>query len=181
MKLKESFFVLIALMSHSATAAIQTLELDFDDGVDSWRVVLDGVMGGRSSGRIVDSEPGLLVFNGNLSLENNGGFSQIRTNINEGSLSNQEGLEIRFLGDGRTYQFDIRVSNVRLMAGGFQTNFDSRSRLIQSVHTIPKRLKKHHHHPVQKDPSKQLLNLRVSTHFWICFHALESNSLRARR
>lgn len=133
MKLKESFFVLIALMSHSATAAIQPLELDFNDGVDSWRVVLDGVMGGRSSGRIVDSEPGLLVFNGNLSLENNGGFSQIRTNINEGSLTNQEGLEIRFLGDGRTYQFDIRVSNVRLMAGGFQTNFDTKKGEWQTV------------------------------------------------
>ncbi|MDF1810246.1 MAG: CIA30 family protein [Phycisphaerales bacterium] len=92
---------------------------------DSWRVVLDGVMGGRSSGRIRESATGTVVFSGDLSLENNGGFSQIRKNIDVGSLQNQDGIEIRVLGDGRTYQFDIRVSNVRLMAGGFQSTFET--------------------------------------------------------
>jgi len=73
------------------------------------------------------------VFDGKLSLENNGGFSQIRKNIDEGTLTDQDGLDIRFLGDGRTYQFDIRVSNVRLMAGGFQTTFDTKDGEWQTV------------------------------------------------
>jgi len=114
-------------------ASSQPLELEFDQGVDSWRVVLDGVMGGRSSGRVRQGNPGILEFDGKLSLENNGGFSQIRKNIDEGILKDQDGLEVRFMGDGRTYQFDIRASNVRLMAGGFQTTFDTREGKWQSI------------------------------------------------
>lgn len=122
---KYTILALFTIVATNASASIQPLELDFDQGVDSWRVVLDGVMGGRSSGRVRQGDPGVLVFDGKLSLENNGGFSQIRKNIDEGTLTDQDGLEIRFLGDGRTYQFDIRVSDVRLMAGGFQTTFDT--------------------------------------------------------
>ena len=133
MQTNKKLITFMALMTSAASASYQPLDLDFDQGVDSWRVVLDGVMGGRSSGRIIQSDPGVLVFNGKLSLDNNGGFSQIRTNIDEGTLVNQKGLEIRFLGDGRTYQFDIRVSNVRLMAGGFQTTFDTREGVWQTV------------------------------------------------
>jgi transforming growth factor-beta-induced protein len=130
---KITYIATIALLSASASASPKPLDIDFEEGVNAWRVVLDGVMGGRSSGRVLESESGVLEFNGNLSLENNGGFSQIRTNIDEGSLTNQEGLEIRFMGDGRTYQFDIRVSNVRLMAGGFQTTFETTAGQWESV------------------------------------------------
>lgn len=127
------FLALLSTVVNSASASIQPLKLEFDQGVDSWRVVLDGVMGGRSSGRVRQAEPGILVFDGDLSLENNGGFSQIRMNLDEGTLSDEDGLEIRFIGDGRTYQFDIRTSNVRLMAGGFQTNFETKANEWQSV------------------------------------------------
>ena len=44
-----------------------------------WRVVDDGVMGGRSKGNIKVSDDGILTFSGKLSLENNGGFSSLRT------------------------------------------------------------------------------------------------------
>lgn len=133
MRTKNTLVALFALITTGASASNQPLEIDFDRGVETWRVVLDGVMGGRSSGRILEGDPGVLVFNGKLSMENNGGFSQARTNIDEGSLTNQKGLEVRFLGDGRTYQFDIRVSNVRLMAGGFQTTFDTKEGQWQTV------------------------------------------------
>ena len=52
--------------------------LEFDSGVKGWQTVLDGVMGGRSTGRIAAGEGGTLRFTGELSLENNGGFSQSR-------------------------------------------------------------------------------------------------------
>ncbi|MBO6513558.1 MAG: CIA30 family protein [Phycisphaerales bacterium] len=125
MLLKSSLLALAATMTTGFSASAQPLSIDFDEGLDSWRIVLDGVMGGRSTGRVRAGDPGTMVFTGDLSLENNGGFSQIRKNIQEGTLANQDGLEIKVLGDGRTYQFDIRVSNVRLMAGGFQTTFDT--------------------------------------------------------
>jgi len=117
----------------TAIASNGPVESEYITPIDSWRVVLDGVMGGRSSGRVRESDAGTIVFKGDLSLENNGGFSQIRKNIDEGSFANQDGIEINVLGDGRTYQFDIRVSNVRLMAGGFQTTFETVKNEWQSI------------------------------------------------
>lgn len=125
MFIRPALIALAATLTTNFSATAQPLNIDFDEGIDSWRIVLDGVMGGKSSGRVRAGDPGTMVFTGDLSLENNGGFSQIRKNIQEGTLESQEGLEIKVLGDGRTYQFDIRVSNVRLMAGGFQTTFET--------------------------------------------------------
>ncbi len=70
----------------------------------SWRVVDDGVMGGLSKGDFGVSDGGVLTFRGTLSLENNGGFSSIRTEKVKMDLSGADGLLVRVKGDGRTYQ-----------------------------------------------------------------------------
>jgi len=106
-------------------AAAQPVNIEFDAGVAGWRTVLDGVMGGRSTGRVTQPEVGVLRFSGDLSLENNGGFSQMRTTVPEGSLKGATGIEARVRGDGRTYQFDVRCSDVQMMAGSFQTKFET--------------------------------------------------------
>ena len=72
-----------------------------------WRTVNDGVMGGRSKGSISTTDSGTLVFQGNLSLENNGGFSSLRTDDLGLDLSDSTGLVMRVKGDGRTYQVRI--------------------------------------------------------------------------
>lgn len=82
-------------------------------------------MGGLSSGRVAQPEAGLLRFAGELSLENNGGFSQMQTTVPVGSMKDATGVELRVRGDGRTYQFDVRCSDVRMMAGSFQTKFET--------------------------------------------------------
>ena len=69
-----------------------------------WRVVDDGVMGGLSKGNLAVTKEGLLKFSGNLSLENNGGFSSLRTDNLKMDLSGAKGLVARVKGDGRTYQ-----------------------------------------------------------------------------
>jgi NADH dehydrogenase [ubiquinone] 1 alpha subcomplex assembly factor 1 len=43
-----------------------------------WVVVDDNVMGGRSEGNISVNEKGYGIYEGEVSLENNGGFSSIR-------------------------------------------------------------------------------------------------------
>ncbi len=77
---------------------------DFSDlrEVARWRVVLDGVMGGRSTGE-VEQEQDSLVFTGETSLRNNGGFSSIRALVPAGSLAGFDALRIRVKGDGRTW------------------------------------------------------------------------------
>lgn len=81
----------------------------FEMEARSWRAVNDGVMGGVSSGSMVqDGEH--LVFTGDLSLENNGGFSSVRRNV-EQNLSGASKIRLEVRGDGREYQFRIRQSD----------------------------------------------------------------------
>ncbi len=74
-----------------------------------WYPVNDGVMGGRSSSTMRLAE-GIGVFEGNLSLENNGGFASVRTEIPEAALSGFSRLLLRVRGDGKRYQLRLRMS-----------------------------------------------------------------------
>jgi len=65
----------------SLTAMVQTSTIfDFNKKADitNWKIVDDAVMGGRSSGKFYLNEEGNGVFEGSISLENNGGFSSLR-------------------------------------------------------------------------------------------------------
>lgn len=106
-------------------ATAQSFALDFDDGVPEWRIVLDGVMGGLSKARVGTAEPGVLSFTGTLSLENNGGFAQMRRPVDGARFADAAGVVLECRGDGRTYDFDIRASNARVMAGGYRARFDT--------------------------------------------------------
>lgn len=101
------------------------VSMTFEDGADRWRTVVDGVMGGRSTANIAMAEPGVMAFTGNLSLENNGGFSSIRTAVTGTGFADADGIEINCLGDGRTYTLNVSCSNVRLMAGSYQQSFET--------------------------------------------------------
>jgi uncharacterized surface protein with fasciclin (FAS1) repeats len=115
--------LLAALLACTPLAAAADSNLEFDGGTQGWQTVLDGVMGGLSTGRIEAGDGGTMKFSGELSLENNGGFSQVRTSITEGRFAGARGLVLRVKGDGRTYQCDLRSSQLRLMAGAYQRTF----------------------------------------------------------
>jgi len=78
------------------------LELD----PEPWRSINDGVMGGVSSGGMSESADGLR-FEGELSLENNGGFASVRRPVDV-DLAKAVGVQLEVRGDGRTYQLRIR-------------------------------------------------------------------------
>jgi monofunctional biosynthetic peptidoglycan transglycosylase len=78
----------------------------------AWRAVNDGVMGGVSRGNIRRTARNTGVFEGSLSLENNGGFASVRTPLQHRDLSAYDGLEVRVFGDGRTYQLRLRTDDV---------------------------------------------------------------------
>ena len=119
--------LLAALLTCAPLARAAESNLEFDSGTQGWQTVLDGVMGGLSTGRIEAGNGGTLRFSGELSLENNGGFSQIRTSVPEGTFAGASGLQLRVKGDGRNYQCDIRSSRLRLMAGGYQRVFATKA------------------------------------------------------
>lgn len=83
---------------------------DFNKNSDisSWRVVNDVVMGGRSSGSFELSEDGHGVFSGEVSLENNGGFSSVRHSFNKLNVDSEMKVVLIIKGDGKDYQFRVK-------------------------------------------------------------------------
>ncbi|MFU8893319.1 MAG: CIA30 family protein [Luteolibacter sp.] len=82
------------------------LKFDGDSEEPAWTPQNDSVMGGISKGRSVIRD-GVLEFMGALSLENNGGFAQVRIPRLNHDLSGKKGMKLRVMGDGRTYEFRL--------------------------------------------------------------------------
>ncbi|MCF7676311.1 MAG: CIA30 family protein [Akkermansiaceae bacterium] len=80
------------------------------DSLESWTSVNDGVMGGVSKGGFKRTEQGTLLFSGELSLENNGGFASVRTKPGKFELSGTTAIVVKARGDGRTYWLDLRTA-----------------------------------------------------------------------
>ncbi|NER18585.1 CIA30 family protein [Spongiivirga citrea] len=85
---------------------------DFNKTTDisGWRVVDDGVMGGRSQGSFALNANGNGVFSGTVSLENNGGFSSVRYQTDQMALGSYSKFVLKLKGDGKSYQFRVRSS-----------------------------------------------------------------------
>lgn len=83
----------------------------FSDQVNrfSWIPVNDVVMGGYSESEL-KIEAGLARFTGTVSLENNGGFASVRSELLDLDLQNYSGIVIGARGDGKQYKFTIRTS-----------------------------------------------------------------------
>jgi hypothetical protein len=88
----------------------QTL-VNFTDNpsTKNWKVVDDVVMGGRSNGKFELTNDGMGKFHGEVSLENNGGFSSVRYDMKPIEVSPQDKISIRLKGDGSNYQFRIKA------------------------------------------------------------------------
>jgi hypothetical protein len=110
----------------AAPAKSKNTILDFENASesDSWQIVLDGVMGGLSTGSL-DVVDGNLVFTGETSLRNNGGFSSIRRGLPQGAMQGKDSLRLRVRGDGRTWIVGTRKSR-RMGADSFWARFDTK-------------------------------------------------------
>lgn len=74
----------------------------------TWRAVNDGVMGGRSSGG-PSFENGHMIFEGVINT-NGGGFSSLRSPVEDGALAQAAGLKLRVKSDGRAYKVTLRTN-----------------------------------------------------------------------
>lgn len=77
---------------------------------DDWIVLDDGVMGGLSKGTMSMNETGKALFKGNVSTENNGGFSSVRHTFDKRDVSKFKHVLVKVRGDGKSYQFRIKES-----------------------------------------------------------------------
>ena len=117
---------LALLPAMNTHAASDQIVFDFQTTTNSaWQIVNDDVMGGvsRSGFRLTN---GLAVFEGEVSLENNGGFASVRSLPARHDLAGCDAFVIRVRGDGRSYKFTART----------ERSFDSA--IYQTVFTTKK-------------------------------------------
>lgn len=57
-----------------------------------WRLVNNGVMGGISTSKAIIKDD-KIIFSGNVSLENNGGFASLRSPVKDYDFSKSLGVE----------------------------------------------------------------------------------------
>ena len=94
-----------------------------NNSTDSWCVVDDAVMGGKSSGQFNIEDNGSIVFKGKVSLENNGGFSLIRHRFKKINISAFKFIKLYLKGDDKKYQF--RVKSKVLDEHAYKTSFNT--------------------------------------------------------
>jgi NADH dehydrogenase [ubiquinone] 1 alpha subcomplex assembly factor 1 len=95
------------------------------DRAKDWQIVNDGVMGGVSQGTFQITDRKTLLFFGNLSLDNNGGFSSVRTRPKNLGLEKGDTLIARIRGDGREYSLNLYV-NKPLIAFSYRVTVPTR-------------------------------------------------------
>ena len=67
-------------------------------GLKNWNIVNDDVMGGISSSSLSLNQDNNLLFNGNLSLANNGGFASTRMRLDQ-DLNGIKAVKIKSKAD----------------------------------------------------------------------------------
>jgi hypothetical protein len=103
-----NLYTTIALIMILAT---QALIIDFGDDKDGsdWYITNDGVMGGLSQGKAIILED-KLVFEGTVSLENNGGFTKVDCSYQKMDLSPYSKVKIRAKGSGHVAGFRLDLN-----------------------------------------------------------------------
>ena len=102
-----SVITLLAPLSHAETG--ERVLYDFSDGPGDWSIEDDGVMGGVSRGNVSVNEAGHGVFSGEVSLENNGGFSSVQHYFDPIDVTAYRTVCLRIKGDGKRYRFIVEA------------------------------------------------------------------------
>jgi NADH dehydrogenase [ubiquinone] 1 alpha subcomplex assembly factor 1 len=98
------------LLFFSTSSAYVIFDFNKDADVSNWVIVDDIVMGGKSSSAFTLNKSGYGVFEGSVSLENNGGFSSVRHRFQKIMIKNYTKIHLKVKGDGKDYQFRIKSS-----------------------------------------------------------------------
>lgn len=128
-KMKVLLTIVLALM----VSVAPEFKIDFGEnkGGQDWRVLSDSVMGGLSYGKVTMTE-NTLKFKGDVSLENNGGFSSIRSPWANMDLSKFRKVKMRFRSSGQAFAMTMERDQ-RWYMPYFKKEFTSDSEEWQEV------------------------------------------------
>jgi NADH dehydrogenase [ubiquinone] 1 alpha subcomplex assembly factor 1 len=91
-----------------AHASPPLLDFSRSEVAQTFRVINDGVMGGVSTSRLRSTD-GAMVFEGAVSLENNGGFASFRGPVRFPAES--AALLVTVRGDGQRYKLTLKLDD----------------------------------------------------------------------
>ena len=111
MKKNRILLLNILIIFNSITLMSQDNIFNFEKNKDlkQWFIVNDDVMGGISESNLSTIEDGDGIFQGYISIENNGGFCSIRHNLSRKYIGNKNVLKLKIKGDGKDYQIRIKA------------------------------------------------------------------------
>ena len=101
-------YLICSMVLFSSLSSFIIFDFNKNSSINNWVVVDDVVMGGRSTGNFKLNKDGNGVFYGNVSLDNNGGFSSLRHGFNKLNIEKFKTLVLKIKGDGKNYQFRIK-------------------------------------------------------------------------
>jgi NADH dehydrogenase [ubiquinone] 1 alpha subcomplex assembly factor 1 len=113
------------------------LIFDFGENKDfgRWSIINDGVMGGLSQSKAT-LEGDAVLFAGNVSLKNNGGFVSLRSALGNYDLSSYQYCEIRFKSD-TDRKFELLIEkDTPFYLPKFRVKFAAKSKDWETL-TIP--------------------------------------------
>ena len=104
--------ILLMLATHAESPAYSSASSIYtfttQSKLDNWMIVNDIVMGGQSVSSFGLNDQGHGVFQGKVSLENNGGFASLWHRFEKSDVNSFNSIAIRLKGDGLTYQFRVK-------------------------------------------------------------------------
>jgi hypothetical protein len=101
-------YLLILILLSTVMNTQIIFDFNKNSNVQGWRIVDDVVMGGRSFGTFKLSPEGHGLFEGQISLENNGGFSSVRFQTEKLTVAEDSKVVLTIKGDGKNYQLRIK-------------------------------------------------------------------------
>lgn len=133
--LTNSAVVAVLLINPAYAASEDNMLFRFadEDHFERWQINNDTVMGGVSQSQIKQNQQQELLFTGNVSLDNNGGFASTESRFKH-QISAASALTIAVKGDGKVYQ--LRLKTPQLSYGeAYVANFTTQADTV-TEHTF---------------------------------------------
>ena len=111
---------LIIILSIQYMFSQEVIKFDSSEKIEKWSIVNDNVMGGVSTSKFY-YDGNHAIFEGKISLKNNGGFASIRSDIKRILVSPKKKINLSLKGDGKVYQ--VRVKRNKFDNFSYVQNF----------------------------------------------------------
>lgn len=98
-------FLILLLLFNFYSIMKTIFNFSENSDISKWQIINDGVMGGLSKGDFYLNKDGNGIFQGRISLENNGGFSSVQYAFDQIEVKQYSTFKLHIKGDGKAFQF----------------------------------------------------------------------------